>query len=336
MSRRPRPRRAAGSLATNSARRVSRNSVSADGPAPSSRRDASPPMGFIFLSYAREDKKRAREIAKLLRQHSVEVWVDLFRLLPGQRWEPLISSAIADCVGAVFLASRHSLSKETYIQEELDALTGRGAALGEEAPFLLVVRLEDVPIEDPRLRPFHWIDFFEGDEPPPEFLNLIKATWHAEEQAERRADAERAGESGESPGGEPEYVPAKGTTGRVFMPKEVDLYIDKQAKEAYIFHGKEIDYDISHLVYIPEDHSLVVVMKDRTRLDLGVKLQWLLRPHFIKTPHVLIVRTQDGKTVDGRVIPLRLGVAGTSGALALPIGSRLGRFFSALRLFRKR
>jgi len=294
-------------------------------------------MGFIFLSYAREDKKRAEEIARQIGKYSVDVWLDRFRLLPGQRWEPYIRQAVDGCAGAVFLASRHSLSKETYIQEELDALIGRAAALGEDTPFLLVVRIEDVPITDPRLQPFHWIDYFDGEtSPPPEFVNLIKATWQAEEQAERREDADKLEKSGGEPGEEPEYVPAKGTTGRVFMPKEVDLYVDKQTKETYIFHGKEIDYDISHLVYLPEDHSLVVVMNDKTRLDLGVKLQWLLRPHFTKAPHVLIVRTQDGKTVDGRMVPLRVGVAGTSGALSSPVGSRLARFFSALRLLRKR
>lgn len=294
-------------------------------------------MGFIFLSYAREDKKRAEEIGQLLTDRSVEVWMDRFRLLPGQRWEGHIRQAVDSCAGAVFLASRHSLSKETYIQEELDALTLRAAALGEDTPFLLVVRLEDVPINDPRLSPFHWIDYFDGEtSPPPEFLNLIKATWQAEEETERRADADKPEESGGEPGQSPEYVLAKGTTGRLFMPKEVDLYVDKQTKQTYIFHGKVINYDISHLVYVPEDHSVIVVMNDKTRLDLGVKLQWLVRPHFIKAPEVYIVRTEDGKTVDGTTVPLRLGIAGTSGALSSPVGSRVTRFFSALRQLRKR
>jgi hypothetical protein len=199
------------------------------------------------------------------------------------------------------------------------------------------VRLEEVPITDPRLQPFHWIDYFEGEtSPPPEFVNLIKATWQAEEQAERRGEADKLEKSAGEQGEETEYVPAKGTTGRLFMPKEVDLYVDKQTKETYIFHGKEIDYDISHLVYVPEDHSLIVVMNDKSRLDLGVKLGWLLRPHFIKAPHIIIARTEDGKTVDGTMIPLRLGLAGMSGALSSPAGSRVSRLFSALRLLWKR
>jgi hypothetical protein len=58
------------------------------------------------------------------------------------------------------------------------------------------------------------------------------------------------------------YVLAPGTTGRMFLPDEVGLRVDKQTLEAGIYHGKVIDYAISHLVYIPEDHSIVVVMND--------------------------------------------------------------------------
>jgi len=286
-------------------------------------------MSFIFLSYAREDLKRAEEIAGLMSERGVPVWMDRFRLLPGQRWDAHIRVAIKTCAGAVFLASRHSLSKETYIQEEIDALAQRAEAMGDDTIFLMIVRLEDVPISDPKLQAFHWVDYFEGS-PPDEFLKVIQSTWNAEEEAERRGDA-----AAEKPGQESEYVPARGTTGRVFMPNEVDLFANKKTKETYIFHGKVIDYNISHLVYVPEDHSVIVVMNDGTRLDLGVKLQWLVRPYFLKAREVFIVRTEDKKSVDGTVVPLRLGVAGTDGAVSLPNESRLGRFFKVLDIFRK-
>lgn len=99
-------------------------------------------------------------------------------------------------------------------------------------------------------------------------------------------------------------VPAAGTTGRLFMPKEVDLRVNERTSESYIFHGKVIDYDISHLEYVSDGHSIVVVMNDRTRLDLGVKLRAEIRPHFLKADQVLIIRTENRKSVGGVTVPL--------------------------------
>lgn len=91
----------------------------------------------------------------------------------------------------------------------------------------------------------------------------------------------------------------------LFKPEEMDIYANKVTLEAYIFHGKEIDYErIERLEYHKQDHSVTVVQKDGTRLDLGVKIQWLVRPYFTKAKEVSIVRTKDGKSIDGRIFPL--------------------------------
>ena len=45
-------------------------------------------------------------------------------------------------------------------------------------------------------------------------------------------------------------------------------------------------------------------LTDNTRLDLGVKIQWLVRPYFTKVQEVSIVQTKDREPIDGTVVPL--------------------------------
>ncbi len=91
----------------------------------------------------------------------------------------------------------------------------------------------------------------------------------------------------------------------LFLPDEMDIYCNKLTKESFIFHGKTIDYDnLERMEYDPSDYSVDVFMKDGTILDLGVKIQWLVRPYFTKAEEVQIVQTKDGEAVNGTFIPI--------------------------------
>ncbi len=91
----------------------------------------------------------------------------------------------------------------------------------------------------------------------------------------------------------------------LFTPDEMDIYVNKVTLEAYVFHGKTIDYEtLERLEYDPEDYSVTVFKKDGTYMDLGVKIQWLVRPYFTKAHEVSIVQTKDGESINGIVIPL--------------------------------
>ena len=284
-------------------------------------------MSFIFLSYAREDQKIAEEVSEILRRNNVEVWMDRLKILPGQRWDKHIQNAIENCSGAILLVSQYSLRKDSYIQREIDALLERAARVSDLGVFLIILRVQDIVIDDPRIQSFHWVDFFGKERSSTqEFEKVIRATWQAGEDTER---SKQVAATDESPPAEAEYKLAKGTIGKLFEPKEVNLYIDKGSLEAFIYHDKVIDYDkISHLIYVPEDYSIVVVQKDSTRLDLGVKLRWLIRPYFSKASEVFIVQTKDGESIDGRGYPMHAGIEGSYGTLFMPSKStRLGRFF---------
>ena len=91
----------------------------------------------------------------------------------------------------------------------------------------------------------------------------------------------------------------------LFLPDELDIYCNKVTKESFIFHGKKLDYEtLDRLEYDPKKHTVDVFMKDGTVLDLGVKIQWLIRPYFKKADEIHVVQTKDGEAVDGTTIPI--------------------------------
>lgn len=121
--------------------------------------------------------------------------------------------------------------------------------------------------------------------------------WEKAEQREKARDQART-----SP-----YPPAPNTKGVLFQHEEFDIFVNKLPPvQAYIFHGKVIDYDsISHLEYHYQDNWVAVVLKNGQRLDLGAYVQWLVRPYWRLAEEIHIVRTEDGNSVEGTTVPLK-------------------------------
>lgn len=91
----------------------------------------------------------------------------------------------------------------------------------------------------------------------------------------------------------------------LFLPDELDIYANKLTYETFIFHSKKIDYgSMSYLEYHPDSFQVSIHYKDGRVQDLGVKIQWLVRPYLSKAREISIVRTRDGDAIDGAVIPL--------------------------------
>ncbi len=105
-----------------------------------------------------------------------------------------------------------------------------------------------------------------------------------------------------NPGGGAAAPPVKPA---LFKPEEMDIYCDRQVGSVYIFHLNKVEYEtLDYLEYNPKDYSVDVVLKDGGRMDLGVKIQWLVRPYFTKAPEILVVQTKDRVSIDG--VTLRL------------------------------
>ena len=106
------------------------------------------------------------------------------------------------------------------------------------------------------------------------------------------------------------FTPGKAMTGKdgrpvLFLPEEMDIYCNKITKETFIFHGKPLDYEnLDRMVYDPKTYTVEVYKKDGSVWDLGVKIQWLVRPYFSKAEEVQIVRTHNGKAIDGTFLPI--------------------------------
>ena len=87
---------------------------------------------------------------------------------------------------------------------------------------------------------------------------------------------------------------------RLFQsPDDFDIYCDRTKSENYIFHGPELNCDIDHLEFNIFTCRIVVFTKDLRELDLGARIRWLIFPHLARDQYIFIVRTKDGKAIDG-------------------------------------
>ena len=91
----------------------------------------------------------------------------------------------------------------------------------------------------------------------------------------------------------------------LFTTEELDIYTNKVTHEAFIFHSKKIDYDkLDRLEYDAKKYTLTVHYKDQRAQDLGVKIQWILRPYLKHASEVNVARTENKEVVDATVLPL--------------------------------
>jgi hypothetical protein len=113
----------------------------------------------IFLSYAKEDKKRVRAIYQRLRKERLNPWLDLADLLPGQDWDRTIISAIRNAKFFLVFLSNNSINKRGYVQKEIREALDVAERMPDGELFIIPVRLEECIVPD-RLSKWHWIDIF--------------------------------------------------------------------------------------------------------------------------------------------------------------------------------
>ena len=121
-------------------------------------------MPDVFLSYAREDRERARVLARALESHGWSVWWDR-KLVAGELFDDTIERQLVTANSVVVLWSKHSISSE-WVKNE--------AAAASEREVLVPVLLDDVkqPLEFRRRHAAdltHWT----GDLSDSEFLGLV-------------------------------------------------------------------------------------------------------------------------------------------------------------------
>ena len=90
----------------------------------------------------------------------------------------------------------------------------------------------------------------------------------------------------------------------LFKPDEMDIYVNKITGENYIFYGKTIDTNIKHIEFDHVSCRMTVEMNDGRRMDLGVRIQWLIRPYIKKEQQIAVVRTKDGEALEAIMVPV--------------------------------
>jgi hypothetical protein len=65
----------------------------------------------VFLSYAKEDVGRVKQIYADLKAAGHQPWMDTYDLNPGQDWKAALQLAISKCDAALICLSNNSVSK---------------------------------------------------------------------------------------------------------------------------------------------------------------------------------------------------------------------------------
>lgn len=118
------------------------------------------PMAQIFLSYAREDEEKVRQLYQKLSDAGFKPWMDTKDIMPGENWKLAIQEAIRGSDFVLICLSANSTNKRGFIQKEIKYALDTCQEKLETDIFLIPVRLEGVEV--PRsLRDFHWLDLFE-------------------------------------------------------------------------------------------------------------------------------------------------------------------------------
>lgn len=144
--------------------------------------DGVPPLGYVFISYVREDSGRVDELQQALETAGIRVWRDTAALWPGEDWRAKIRQAIAgDALVFIACFSRIGLDRQTsYQNEELVLAVEQLRLRRPDEPWLIPVRFDNCEIPDldigggRSLASFQWVDLF-GDRPGPEVARLIAA-----------------------------------------------------------------------------------------------------------------------------------------------------------------
>ncbi len=124
-------------------------------------RESTPrPQAPVFISYAREDAPAAERLFESLSKSGFQPWLDKECILPGQRWEVAIDSAIRGCRFFLALLSRQSLTKTGYVQKEVRKALEVLQLYPASGVFLVPARLEECQPTDETLRALQWVDLF--------------------------------------------------------------------------------------------------------------------------------------------------------------------------------
>jgi hypothetical protein len=117
----------------------------------------------IFLSYAREDEVRVREIYLHLERAGYRPWMDKQSLEPGSRWEAAIRVAIRNSEIFMPCLSPNSIGKTGIIRKEVEEALDIWRDRLDSDYRVIPVRIAECDLPE-SLQKFEWVDLCNGTE----------------------------------------------------------------------------------------------------------------------------------------------------------------------------
>src|ERR1700740_375627 len=115
----------------------------------------------VFLSYARVDSKKAKQLYKdLCRLAPVRIWYDRVDLLPGIKWKPAIRKAIRESDYFLAVLSNQSVMTRGVRHSELREALEVMKEFPEDWVYLVPTRLDDCPMPFDELKELNYADLF--------------------------------------------------------------------------------------------------------------------------------------------------------------------------------
>jgi hypothetical protein len=127
-------------------------------------------MPRVFVSYVTDDLKRVTELAEVLRELEITVWLDKNDLTPGLRWKDAIRQSISS--GDFFLAcfsKAYMRRQKSYMNEELTLAIEELRLRPSDRVWFIPARLSPCEIPDrsigagETLRSLQWVDLWKAD-----------------------------------------------------------------------------------------------------------------------------------------------------------------------------
>jgi predicted nucleotide-binding protein len=142
---------------------------------------------YLFVSYARSDAEKVLPVVEAVRREyrrrevDVDVWVDIDKLTPGQRWDKEITRVLENSVGLLVFISPAAIQSE-WVQREVIAAATQADRL------ILPIILHHVPKLPLALEHLQWLDLSQQHSQP----DLFRAATQIADATERHLKSNRA------------------------------------------------------------------------------------------------------------------------------------------------
>ncbi|NOT06248.1 MAG: toll/interleukin-1 receptor domain-containing protein [Anaerolineales bacterium] len=113
----------------------------------------------VFLCHASGDKPAIRALHKNLLNNGIDAWLDEEKLLPGQDWQIEIPTAVRNSDAIIVCLSNNSITKEGYVQKEINFSLSIAEEKPEGSIFIIPSRLENCNVPN-RLSKWQYVDLF--------------------------------------------------------------------------------------------------------------------------------------------------------------------------------